>query len=70
MYHYYYAGRRDEVCPQNFAQKLVDALEEVHVPTKSYFIDSGHVSSNPVMHQCLDNALTDFSQQYFASKKL
>jgi len=63
-------GRRDEVCPQNFAQKLVDALEEAHVPTKSYFIDSGHVSSNPVMHQCLENALTDFSQQYLTSKQL
>jgi len=54
-------GHRDEVCPEEYAHKLVDALQAADVPTKPYFIDSGHEATDPVMAKCLKNALDDFA---------
>lgn len=53
-------GHRDEVCPEKYARKLVDALQLAGVPHKSHFIDAGHEASDPVMTKCLKVALDDF----------
>ena len=54
-------GHRDEVCPEEYAHKLVDALQAANVPTKAYFIDAGHEATDPVMAKCLKQALDDFA---------
>ena len=55
-------GHRDEVCPERYAQKLVDALEDAGVPTRANFIEAGHEATDPVMAKCLKNSLSEFAK--------
>ena len=57
-------GHRDEVCPEKYAKRLVEALEDAKVPTKPHFIDAGHEASDPVMAKCLKASLDDFSKNF------
>lgn len=58
-------GHRDEVCPEQYAKKLVNALEEAGVPTKPKFIDAGHEATDPVMAKCLRKALDEFAKTVY-----
>jgi proline iminopeptidase len=53
-------GNFDEVCPPKYAHQLVDGLKEAGVNADSYFVDSGHEASDPVMAACLVRRVQDF----------
>jgi proline iminopeptidase len=53
-------GNYDEVCPPRYAHQLADGLKEAGVDARSYFVDSGHEASDPVMAECLVSRVQDF----------
>lgn len=59
-------GHRDQVCPEIYAKKLVDALEDAGIPTISNFIDAPHQCTDPVMQACLKGTVDDFYLKYNA----
>mmetsp|Transcript_23857 Transcript_23857/g.49264 ORF Transcript_23857/g.49264 Transcript_23857/m.49264 type:complete len:365 (+) Transcript_23857:671-1765(+) len=57
-------GKRDQVCPPQYAQKLVDALQEANIPTYPHFIKAPHQCTDPVMQICLRETVEDFYEKY------
>jgi proline iminopeptidase len=57
-------GNYDEVCPPRYAHQLVDEMHRANVSVQSYFVDSGHEASDPVMAQCLIHRVQDFWDTY------
>ena len=53
-------GLRDEVCPPENAQHLVNALEETEGSLTANFINSGHEDTDPVMEECLKKSVRQF----------
>lgn len=61
-------GKRDQVCPPKYAQKLVDSLEEAGIPTYAHFIEAPHQCTDPVMQICLKETVEDFYTMYTKGK--
>ena len=57
-------GKYDNVCPVRNARHLVDALEQIDVPLKAYFVEANHEGTDPVMAVCLKNIMNEFLQYY------
>lgn len=55
-------GKRDEICPMRYAQELVGALNEVSIPIEAHFVDGGHQATDPVIANCLQERVEDFSK--------
>jgi pimeloyl-ACP methyl ester carboxylesterase len=54
-------GELDEVCPPEYARKLVDALKEAGVHVRAKFLpNAGHEASDPVMGECLKQQVAEF----------
>ena len=61
-------GKRDQVCPPKYAQKLVDSLEEAEIPTYAHFIEAPHQCTDPVMQLCLKETVEDFYDKFTKGK--
>ena len=61
-------GKRDQVCPPEYAQKLVDALQKANIPTYPHFIKAPHQCTDPVMQVCLRETVEDFYEKYTSGK--
>jgi pimeloyl-ACP methyl ester carboxylesterase len=55
-------GRYDEVCPERYAHRLVDALEEARVPHAAFFVQGGHEDTDPVLELCLKQVLHEYEE--------
>ena len=53
-------GTGDEVCPEIFAQGLVQALKAAGVPTTAHFIAAGHKAGSDGMSLALRGCVDDF----------
>ena len=53
-------GTGDEVCPEKFAQQLVEGLKQAGVKCKAYFIDAGHKSGSDGMSKALRRCVDEF----------
>ena len=53
-------GTGDEVCPEVFAQRLVDKLAEAGVPHDKYFVDAGHKATSDGIATALQRCVREF----------
>ena len=59
-------GTGDEVCPELFAQQLVEGLAAAGVAHEAHFVDAGHKSSSDGMSKALRACVDKFSVIHFA----
>jgi len=57
-------GTGDVVCPDKYAEKLVERLESAGVLENSYFVDAGHKASSTGIHDKLVDVVKEFYESY------
>ena len=53
-------GTGDEICPEVFAQQLVEGLKSAGVPHTAYFFDAGHSAKSDGMSKMLRQCVDEF----------
>ena len=53
-------GTGDEICPEVFAQQLVEGLAAAGVPHTAYFLDAGHSAKSDGMSKMLRKCVDEF----------
>ena len=53
-------GTGDEICPEIFAQQLVEGLKSAGVPHSAYFFDAGHSAKSDGMSRMLRRCVDEF----------
>jgi len=54
-------GTGDEICPEIFAQQLVEGLESARVPHTAYFFEAGHSAKSDRMSKMLRKCVDEFA---------
>lgn len=57
-------GANDVVCPEKFARRLAEALDEVGCLEKACFVDAGHKCSSDGIKECLKERIEEFLEEF------